>query len=71
MTNKLTEEEITELQAKAKASFPGYPMLREGQKLMLALHDVNPNLYGEVTGKPYDPFYVDDRIEEFLNQIKQ
>lgn len=39
--------------------------LRIGQAYMLALHELDPQLYGEITGTIKDPFYDDKKMKEF------
>jgi hypothetical protein len=40
---------------------------------MMALEDLDKDLYNKITGTEYDPFYMDIRIprfEEKLNELK-
>jgi hypothetical protein len=43
-----------------------YPSLRVGQSMMVVLNRVNPVLYHEMTGTVLDPFYDDDKVDNFL-----
>ena len=45
------------------------PGLREGQSLMVALHDYSPMLYQELTGGPADPFYDDKLVPAFWTTL--
>lgn len=46
-----------------------HEQLRYGQSLMIALKNVDAELYVKVTGTEYDCFYDDDRVETFLNYL--
>lgn len=43
-----------------------FKTLRVGQKFMVELFNVRPDLYWKVLNSPLDPFYDDDRLAEFL-----
>lgn len=43
-----------------------YPTLRVGQSMMIILSKVSPYLYNEMVATPLDPFYDDDRVDNFL-----
>lgn len=43
-----------------------YPSLRVGQSMMVVLNRVNPVLYHEITATPLDPFYDDEKVDNFL-----
>lgn len=43
--------------------------LRRGQAYMIVLGEINPELYNKISGTKYDPFYRDDRIDDFLSKI--
>lgn len=45
------------------------PAIRKGQAYMNALYVVAPEVYDEITGTEFDCFYVDARIEAFLNRV--
>ncbi len=60
---KLTQDQFVELferatQLKSKG-------LREGQSLMGALYEINPDLYSCVPAA-VDPFYVDELVPDFI-----
>ena len=69
--NRLTAKQVDELQRIAKASFPSRRKIRMGQKLMIALHGINPKLYGEVRATPHNPTHDDSRIPVFLTYITE
>ena len=46
------------------------PELRNGQALMIALMDINRDLYVDITGMDVDPFFLDERIPAFIEYIK-
>ena len=46
------------------------PELRDGQALMIALMELNKDLYTDITGMDVDPFYLDERIPAFIEYIK-
>lgn len=51
---------------------PNY--IRMGQALMSSLHKFYPELYNEITGTQFDPFYNDKRIIDFwyyINNISE
>jgi len=65
---KLTPEQFELLKSKFNEHF-ATGNLRRGQSYMVALFDVNSDLYKEITGTNCDPFYLDSRIDEFLKRI--
>lgn len=58
----LTLKEFTDV-CRAKEQ---YPTLRVGQSMMVVLSKVNFALYEEITGTEIDPFYLDERVDDFL-----
>lgn len=69
MSNKvLTQKQIDSLMDQAKV----YKKkgLREGQSLMNALFDIDPDLYREISSLDYcDPFYDDKKICAFWDKL--
>lgn len=45
--------------------------IRKGQAYFLGLNKINPKLADLICSTEDDPFYNDDRIEKFLNKIKE
>jgi len=43
-----------------------YPSLRVGQSMMNVLFRSNFDLYVEMTGTDLDPFYDDEKVDNFL-----
>lgn len=43
--------------------------LREGQYMMGRLFKICPQVYNLIVGSKYDPFYLDERIPEFIQQL--
>lgn len=43
-----------------------YPTLRVGQSMMIILSKVSPHLYDQMVATPLDPFYDDDKVDNFL-----
>lgn len=43
------------------------PPLREGQCYFNTLYEVNPELANEIRGTNIDPFYLDSRIDAFVD----
>ena len=46
-----------------------YPTLRVGQSMMVVLSKVAPYLYDEMVLTPLDPFYDDEKVDNFLAWI--
>lgn len=67
--NKLTADELKALLDEVENGFNGKEFLRKGQKHMIVLFDIKPELYTEITGTDDDPFYVDSRMDNFLKRI--
>jgi len=67
--NKLTADEVKEFLKTVDESFPGNTELRHGQKAMIILLDVAPTIYAEITGTDDDPFYLDERMDDFIKRI--
>lgn len=63
---KLTADELKAL-LDAVENADNY--LRRGQKLMIVLYDIKPELYLEILGSKDDPFYIDARIDDFIKRI--
>ena len=49
----------------------GKGTLRIGQCYMNALHGLDTVLYEKITGTSVDPFYQNDKIEEFLKYCEE
>jgi hypothetical protein len=45
------------------------PSLRVGQAMIIALFHINPILYSEMVGTALDPFYDDEKVDNFLAWI--
>lgn len=67
--NKLTADELKALLDEVENGFKANNDLRKGQKHMIVLFDIKPELYAEITGTDDDPFYVDARMDNFLKRI--
>lgn len=67
--NKLTADELKALLDEVENGFKADNDLRNGQKHMIVLFDIKPELYAEITGTDDDPFYVDERMANFLKRI--
>lgn len=65
---KPTKEEIDTLleESENRSIF-----LRKGQWLFNELYKMYPNFINSIRGTEYDPFYDDNRIDKFINYIKQ
>lgn len=64
---------LSELYTVAMAWIDTNEELRFGQSLMIALKELDNDLYSKITGTEYDPFYKDIRIPRFedkLNELK-
>jgi hypothetical protein len=62
---------LVEVDTISKFMRKSHPELREGQSLMNALFEVNPNLYKEITGSEFDCFYDDKKIPAFWNKLAE
>ena len=70
--SRLTDKEWVELTKKTIDKY-NTGNLRIGQSYMIALGEINLNLYKEVTATDYDCFYNDNKIVkliEFLNNTE-
>jgi hypothetical protein len=67
--NKLTAEQVRFLFECVANEFNENVHLRKGQKCMIILWDIAPELYTEITGTDDDPFYVDERMDNFIKRI--
>ena len=68
---KPLSSKMTELTTVAYCSYQASnPELRDGQALMIALMELNRDLYIDITGMDIDPFYLDERIPAFTEYIK-
>jgi hypothetical protein len=70
--SRLTDKQWVELTAKTIDKY-NTGNLRIGQSYMIALGEINLDLYKEVTATDYDCFYNDNRIIkliEFLNNAE-
>ena len=47
------------------------PELRAGQAGMVALEEVDAELYGEIKGTELDVFYNDDKLLEFGKKVQE
>jgi len=45
------------------------PNLRWGQCLMIALNELDPDMYMKITGTEYDPFYLNEKVEGFVEHL--
>ena len=43
--------------------------IREGQAHMIILGEMMPGIYRSITGTSVDPFYRDDRINDYLAKV--
>ena len=43
--------------------------LRKGQSFFNALYDVDPDLADKIRDTEIDPFYTDDKLNEFLETV--
>lgn len=59
-------EQITNL-----ANSKRFKNLRKGQALMNALFIIDRDLYNKITGTDADPFYVDEKINKFWEEIER
>jgi hypothetical protein len=64
--NKLSWEEIVDLQHNARKLQTKNPELRKGQAFYNVLHSRYPNIANKITGTIIDPFYLDKRLEDCL-----
>ena len=62
---------LVEVDTIAKFMRKSHPELREGQSLMVALFEINPNLFKEISGSVFDCFYDDKKIPAFWNKLAE
>jgi hypothetical protein len=67
--SKLTDNEWVELVRKCVDFY--HKGLRLGQSYMNALALINKELYDEITGTEYDPYYDDDNLHKFINYLNE
>ena len=68
----LSEKEINELKVKVLIEAPLlFPSWRKGQAYFNYLYQLHPDVANEIRGTEYDPFYLNSRIEKFLNKISE
>ena len=68
----LSEKEINELKVKVLIEAPLlFPSWRKGQAYFNYLYQLHPDVADEIRGTEYDPFYLNSRIEKFLNKISE
>jgi hypothetical protein len=60
--NKLSWEEIVNLQRDARKLRILHGELRKGQAFYNILHSKYPNIANKITGTIIDPFYLDERL---------
>lgn len=48
-----------------------HPEFRQGQALMVALSEINPELYKTITGTEADCFYDDKKIPSFFAKLAE
>ena len=68
---KLTTLEYAEFLERVHLYRKDFPQLRLGQAMYNILNSYHPNLAVSVRGTELDPFYRDDRVEDFLEYIKE
>lgn len=47
------------------------PNLRRGQSFMLALSDIDKQLYNSIIDTEFDCFYADERCEVFIEKLQE
>ena len=68
----LSDQEINELKVKVLIEAPLlFPSWRKGQAYFNYLYQLHPDVADEIRGTEYDPFYLNSRIEKFLNKISE
>ena len=68
----LSKEEINELKVKVLIEAPLlFPAWRKGQAYFNYLYQLHPDVANEIRGTEYDPFYLNSRIDKFLNKISE
>ena len=71
MNSHIVKNILSDTYSNASLLMKGNPNLRLGQSLMIALHDLDKNLYDKINGTVYDPFYSDIKIVAFETRIKE
>lgn len=64
----MTTEQYSKLHYLAQ-EYMKSPLLRKGQSYMIALHNVDVDLYKEIRGTDVDPFYDNSKIPAFDKKL--
>lgn len=70
---KLNQQEYDKFikQVNFKRADPSWLELRLGQIMYNTLHGMYPDIAAEIAATEFDPFYVDSRIQKFLERIRE
>lgn len=63
--SRLTDKEWVEL-TRRTIELHNQGQLRLGQSYMIALHEINKQIYEDITATKYDCFYSDNLIDKFV-----
>lgn len=64
-----TERALIVLREVTQAQYDKPPHIRRGQAMYNRLTEIAPDVALEINGTELDPFYQDDRIDDFLDAI--
>ena len=70
MNLQLTKEQYAKFWEEFTEYYTSTPNLRVGQAMYIALSKVNEEVAHEINGETLDPFYLDEKVREFLKTIK-
>ena len=62
---------VDELLVRAGLEMSKHPEARWGQALANALFHLDSKLYNKIVGTEYDPFYDNNRVDKFLERVKE